>query len=275
MNKKLIFPILIGMLSLSSCGIIELFPPDTESESTTESEGNDTDVETESGGNSESNTDTETESGGSSDSNEEEPSDLYDVFYNHSNQVDIKLDFTNQAIYKLAKYSEDPVKKEMYHPVDVTITINGKEYFYEECGARMKGNTSRNPNFVNERGDIQALVHFKISFNQTFDDAEDNDYYIRTWESKDARSERKDRRFCGAKKFDIKYNKNEDYTFTRQIYAYHVFKEEGLVAQRNNLVKVNIYSETDKMTQLYELQECIDSEFLERRYNIPAGFFPL
>ena len=95
----------------------------------------------------------------------------------------------------------------------------------------------------------------------------DNDYYIRTWENDTLRKERKKRRIGDAKKFDIKYNKNEDYTFTKQIYAYYCYAQEGMLSQRNNLVKVNVQSETNKMTYLYELQECIDSEFLERRYS--------
>ena len=192
---------------------------------------------------------------------------FYNEFYAYTSDIEINLKFTNKSIYKLAKYSSDDNKKDMYHPCDMTINMNGNSYIFNEVGARMKGNTSRNENFVNENGKFNAPVHFKISVSQTFDDEDDNDYYIREWKNSDLRSERKKRRIGAAKKFDIKYNKNEDYTFTRQIYAYHVFKEEGLVAQRNNLVKVNIYSETDKMTQLYELQECIDSEFLERRYN--------
>ena len=180
MSKKILFPILIGTLLFTSCSNVVFFPPTSESESNSESE-------------SESKLETESEVESESESESEEQStDLYDLFYNHKNQVDIKLDFKNDVIYKLAKYSEIPEKKEMYHPVDVTITINGTEYFYEECGARMKGNTSRNPNFVDENGEIKGLVHFKISFNQTFDDAEDNDYYIREWATKEERTERKD-----------------------------------------------------------------------------------
>ena len=130
---------------------------------------------------------------------------LFDEFYSPDSKVEIVMNFTNESIYKLAQYSDDEYKKDMYHPVDVKITINGRDYNFEECGARMKGNTSRNPNFVTSSGDILAPVHFKISFNQTFDDKDDNDYYTHDW-SNDAegRQNRKDRRFVDAKKFDIK-----------------------------------------------------------------------
>jgi len=199
-----------------------------------------------------------------SDINQDE---FYNEFFDYKSNIEMTLKFTNKAIYNLAKYSDDRIKKEMYHPCDLEIKMNDTTYIFNESGARMKGNTSRNSEFVNEDGTFNAPVHFKVSVNQTFDDEEDNDYYIRTWDNDELRNKRKKRRIGASKKFDIKYNKNEDNTFTRQIYAYNCYENEGLVSQKNNLVKVNIESETDKMTMLYELQECIDSEFIERRYN--------
>lgn len=192
---------------------------------------------------------------------------FYNEFYNYNSNIEITLKFTNESIYNLAKYSDDSLKKEMYHPCDLTIKMNTNTYIFNESGARMKGNTSRNSDFVEKDGTFNAPVHFKISVSQTFDSVEDNDYYIRSWDNTEERKERKKRRIGDAKKFDIKYNKNEDNTFTRQIYAYYCYAQEGLLSQRNNLVKVNVESESDKMTYLYELQECIDSEFIERRYN--------
>lgn len=291
MNKKILFT-LLGAMLLSSCSLripsinpsedgesifsesVEESTSTTSDESTTETESVETPSETESEEvpseeqPSEESSESISEESSEIDSestSEEETEDLYKLFYNPSNKVEIELDFSNQAIYNLAKYSDNEEKKEMYHPVDVTITINDKEYFFEECGARMKGNTSRNPNFVDENGYIHGLVHFKISFNQTFDDAEDNDYYIRTWASKEERTERKDRRFAGAKKFDIKYNKSQDGTYTKQMYAYSAFREEGLFAENNNLVRTTIKTDTDSVTEVYLAQECIDKEFLQRR----------
>ena len=39
--------------------------------------------------------------------------ELYEEIFNPTSKVEINLDFTNQAIYKLAKYSSDETKKEM------------------------------------------------------------------------------------------------------------------------------------------------------------------
>lgn len=192
---------------------------------------------------------------------------FYNEFYDYKSNIEITLKFSNESIYKLADYSDDDNKKDMYHPCDMTIVMNDNAYIFNECGARMKGNTSRNSEFVNENGIFNAPVHFKISVSQTFDNVEDNDYYVRSWDNDDLRKERKKRRIGDSKKFDIKYNKNEDNTFTKQIYAYYCYTQEGLVSQKNNLIKVNVESENDRMTHLYELQECIDSEFIERRYS--------
>lgn len=63
----------------------------------------------------------------------------------------------------------------------------------------------------------------------------------------------------------MKYNKEEDQTFTRQIYAYNAFNEEGIMASKVTLAKVTINSESDSMTNLYQIQETIDKDFLKKR----------
>ena len=192
---------------------------------------------------------------------------FYNDFFDYTSDIEITLKFSNDSIYKLAQYSDDYDKKEMYHPCDLTVKMNGETFFFPKAGARMKGNTSRNKEFVDDKGKIAAPVHFKVSVSQTFDDVEDNDYYTREYESDEQRSNTKKRRIGDAKKFDIKYNKNLDHSFTRQIYEYNAYENEGLVVQKNNLVKVNLITDSDSYTTFYELQECIDEEFIERRFD--------
>lgn len=104
---------------------------------------------------------------------------FYNEFYDYKSDIEISLKFKNESIYKLAKCSSDEYKKDMYHPCDMIIYMNGTNYVFNEVGARMKGNTSRNDDFVEENGKFNAPVHFKVSVNKTFDDKDDNDYYIR------------------------------------------------------------------------------------------------
>lgn len=214
---------------------------------------------------SNSNSNSNSESNSNSTSQDLDQDALYDELYAYNSDIKIDLYFTNQAIYKLADYCLDETKKEMYHPCDMTIAMNGVTYHFDEVGARMKGNTSRDENFVDENGMFHSPVHFKLSLKETFDDAEDNDYYIRTWSDDKARGERKDREFAKQQKFDLKWNKSEDNSFTKQIYAYYAFENEGLMASKVNLVDVTVHSESDSMHYVYQLQETIDKDFLKQR----------
>lgn len=199
-----------------------------------------------------------------------EPGDeiTYEELFNYSNDLMFKLEFRNESIYRLANYCFDATNNrlDMYHPADLTIILNGVSYFYEEVGVRMKGNTSKNSEFVNENGKFSAFVHYKISFKETFDDEEDNDYYIRSWNDDASRKQRKNRRLAGMEKIDLKWNKNYDSTFSRQSYALNCFNDVGLLAQKSNIVKVNVKSETDSYNAYYELLECIDETFISRRF---------
>lgn len=193
--------------------------------------------------------------------------EFYNEFFNYTSDIQISLRFTNLSIYQLAKYAFDSYKKDMYHPCELEIIMNDTTYYFPNAGARMKGNTSRNEHFVDKYGMFHAPVHFKVSVNETFETSEDNDYYTREYENTDDIALTKKRRIGGAKKFDLKYNKQQDNAFTKQIYAYNCFESEGIPVQKNNLVKLSVYSESDSYTQNYELQECIDEEFIKRRFD--------
>ena len=51
---------------------------------------------------------------------------FYNDFYNYTSDIEMTLKFSNESIYKLAQYSDDDYKKEMYHPCDLTVKLNGK-----------------------------------------------------------------------------------------------------------------------------------------------------
>lgn len=190
---------------------------------------------------------------------------MYNDLFNRKNRIEIELDFSNKAIKNLQSYGLTyDIKKDMYHPCDMTLKINDSAYFIEEVGARMKGNTSRTNNFVfnDDTFNKNRFLNFKLSFSQTFDDAEDNDYYIREWESKDVRKVRKNRRLGLQKKIDFKWNKNFDNTFTKAAYAFFAYEQEGLVAQKDNIVKMTIKNEKDSVTFLMDMMESVDETFL-------------
>ena len=197
----------------------------------------------------------------------------YDDFFDPTKDVEVVVNISNNNIYKLAQYGvANFTRQEMYHPCDVVIKIDGEERFNgEEVGLRMKGNTSKNPNFVDENGHILGMAHFKMSFNKTFDSETQNDYYIRTWDDADAKKARKNRVFGEMKKIDFKWNRNNDNTFTKEAYAKEVYRDAGVLAQNYNLIKFTLKTETDEMSAIYSAIECVDSTMLKKYYSKTAA----
>ena len=192
---------------------------------------------------------------------------LYNSFFSYTSKIEIKLKFTNQAIYKLAQYGISGYfdKEEMYHPCEATFTINDVSKTFSGVGARMKGNTSRDGGFVSEDGyftDSERKCHFKLSFKETF---EDTDYYSETFESQEAKEARKDRRFGGMKKLDFKWNKNYDYSFTKEAYANYCLNDVGVAAQKTNLISLTVESDVDSFTQEYLAMEAVDKPMLKKQ----------
>ncbi len=197
---------------------------------------------------------------------------LFNAFFTYGKKISIELSFSNQSLLKLAEYG-DPgwnnsnyVKNEMYHPCTMKINIDGKEATYYEVGARMRGNTSRNTNFINSNGYFNPgeNFHFKLNFGQTFDDVEDNDYYVKSWTNKDKKADRDDRKFGKMKKLDFKWNRNCDGTFTKELYVLDAFRNEGVLAQHSNLVEVTLKSEVDSRKMIYEVYESVDKQLIKK-----------
>ena len=196
--------------------------------------------------------------------------EMYKKLYDKKNKISVVLDFTNNALKSLQNYGNtNTIQKDMYHPCTMTLKINDETYTYEEVGARMKGNTSRTDSFVKDDDtlDKSRFLNLKLSFSQTFDDEEDNDYYIREWESKDIRKERKNRRLGGQKKVDLKWNKNQDQTFTKASYCLYAYEQEGIPAQKDNVVQVTIKNEKDSSTFLMDMMEALDEIFATSHFT--------
>ena len=190
-------------------------------------------------------------------------------FFSYDSKIEIELDFTNEAIVKLAEYAEGDGndnfdKNEMYHPCTATITVNGKSTILEETGVRMKGNTSRDTHFVDSTGhfDTNHLCHFKLNFAQLFDD--ESFYYVHDWTNDDeGRTNRDDRKYADMKKLDLKWNRNLDQSFTKEAYVLDAFRNEGVLAQHCNLVQLTVKSDVDSYTEIYLALESIDKRLLK------------
>lgn len=201
--------------------------------------------------------------------------ELFYEFFDHENHVSLDLQISDSELKKIQKdyekYSSMGSKSPIYRMADLRVTItkpNGEklEYFIEQVGVRMKGNTSRT-SFWDSNSGMYNLVHFKISFQETFDDAEYYGSDALVWNDTDARKERKDRTFATLEKIDMRWNKNDDPTYIREIYAYDMYRSYGVLAPHTNLASVDIGNDHAGVWVFYEP---IDKIFLEKNLSPEA-----
>lgn len=193
---------------------------------------------------------------------------LYEDLFDINNTISIQIIISEKELDKLqADYQEyDRInsKSPIYRVADKAIISIGDEVFeMEEVGIRMKGNTSRVPVYDEVTGELN-LSHYRLSFNETFDNL---DYYgedAKVWASEEERQARKDRTFATLKSMEVKWNKNYDDTHVREIYAYEIFRSAGLLAQHVNLCSLGINGENYGVVNIYEP---VDQKFIER--NLP------
>lgn len=203
---------------------------------------------------------------------------VYNALFDENSIVSIDFDMSDSEWKKLNRdyvvFNEQNSKSPIYRMADsVTIGIDdGKGmlyYYYEEVGVRMKGNTSRHEFYGNDG--FFDNVHMKLSFKQTFDDIDDGyeESELKQWNDEDARSARKDRRFGGMEKIDIKYNSTGDETYVREMYAMKLFRDNGIVAPKVTLCSVTALEKNaaKKNLGLYRIHECIDEAFVTRNFG--------
>lgn len=198
---------------------------------------------------------------------------IFNALFDETSHVSIKLNISNSELKKIQqdyeKYSSMGSKSPIYRMADLVITIttaDGKvgQWTIPQVGVRMKGNTSRT-SFYSDNDGMYNLVHFKISFQETFDDAT---YYGKdalTWDDADARKARKNRTFATLEKIDMRWNRNDDTTYIRENYAYELYREFGVLAPHTSLASVDIGKDHAGVWVIYEP---IDKIFLEK--NLPA-----
>lgn len=186
-------------------------------------------------------------------------------FFNIDNKIKIVINISDEQLRLIQddydRYSSIGSKSPIYRMCDLSVTINEVEYFYNEVGIRMKGNTSRVDFYDNE---IYNLIHFKLSFSETFD----SNYYEtkKVWTTKE-RVARKNRTFGGLEKLDLKWNKNFDSTLSREIFTYDLFRKNGLFAPRATVGNLCINIDEEESLGMYIILENVDEGFIERNLN--------
>jgi len=201
--------------------------------------------------------------------------ELFYEFFDPNNHIFLDLQISNSELKKIQKdyenYSSRGSKSPIYRMADLRIVITKPDgtdldYFIEQVGVRMKGNTSRT-NFWDANSGMYNLVHFKISFQETFDDEAYYGSDALVWTDDAARDARKDRTFATLEKIDMRWNKNDDPTYIREIYAYDIYRQHGVLAPHTNLASVDIGNDHAGVWVFYEP---IDKIFLEKNLSPEA-----
>jgi spore coat protein CotH len=198
--------------------------------------------------------------------------EIFEQLFDINNKITIKIDMEDKELQKLQDdynaYSSWGSKSPIYRMANMTIRIqtNKSDYTYEisQVGVRMKGNTSR-IDFYNQSEGIYNLIHFKIDFQETFDDEEYYGSDAIDWTGKDEEREaRKDRTFATMEKLEMKWNRNYDNTYIREYYSYEMFRANGVLAPHTNLASTDLSS---VHLGVYMIYEPVDDIFIEK--NLP------
>lgn len=202
----------------------------------------------------------------------QEEKELYYTLWKETTQISLKVDISSEELAKIDEAYGDAVKSEIYRKCNLTITVNGTDYYFEDVGIRMRGNTSRH-NFCDDNGNIYSYVHFRFSLNETFDGDEYasgawGEDIAETWTDSSARKARTNRTFATMKKFYYKWNKNYDNTYVREIYANKTFRAYGVLAPHITLAQVSLkQSGSFESLGVAMLYETVDKQFLKRNFS--------
>ncbi|MCH5162608.1 MAG: CotH kinase family protein [Clostridiales bacterium] len=205
----------------------------------------------------------------------EEEKALYYSLWQETTSISIKVDIEPKELQKIneAFKSEDIVKQDTYRKCNLTVTVNGTDYYYDEVGIRMRGNTSRRE-FCDENGQIYAYVHYRFNLGETFDGEEyENGAWgsdiLHDWSGDSAgRKARKNRSFATMEKFYYKWNKNYDQTYIREIYANRMFQAYGILAPHITLTQFSVKQDGEmESLGIGNLYETVDKQFIKRNFD--------
>ena len=200
----------------------------------------------------------------------------YDDLFNLGNTVDIKVSVSDQELQKLQSDYETGYKSDIYRLADL-VTINiinyGTTYTwkFENVGIRQKGNTSRQSIFGGEKE--LNLNHYKLSFDETFDDPA---YYDAEFIAAHKAPLNANREFLGLTTIDLKWDKNHDNTHIREAYANYMYRACGVIVQHVGLSTFSIIQkdQSNKETSfgLCMLYESANKSLIKRSLKDDVGY---
>ncbi len=180
---------------------------------------------------------------------------LFDI----NNKVELVL---NISMSTLEELNEDFKKgnTESYRECSIEIYFSKYHFHFEHIGIRQKGNTSRGEILTDGKINIR---HYKLSFEETFDDEYRKSKKV--WSNSKEYEYVSNRDFFGLNKLDLRWNRSEDSTYTKEYYSYLVDRENNVLAQKSN--PINLLMNVDGNLNncgIYLMVESINKSFLKR-----------
>lgn len=198
---------------------------------------------------------------------------VFSMLFDLNNKIALSLDMSEEELQKMQddydRYNSIGSKSPIYRKADLHVTITTPDgtvwqYTVEEVGVRMKGNTSRTSFYDSNEG-IYNIIHLKLSFGETFDDAEYYGSDAKTWEE-EARKLRKNRTFATLEKLDLRWNRCDDSTYLKEYFAYETYRQYGVLAPHTNLCS---FDWAGIHMGVFTINEPVDKLFLEK--NLPQS----
>ncbi len=194
--------------------------------------------------------------------------ELYDELFDINSVVKINLTISKDELATLQSdleyYRTKKSKSPIYRYADsLSVDINGTKYIINDVGVRLKGNNTKT-NFYNDILGIYNLVNFKLSFNETFSSDKDKsieEIGATDQSTKEKNQQREERTFATLQKLELKWNSNMDNTYIRNTYAFEMFKDNEILAQKCRLAVFSINGIT---MGVYRFFEPVDEIFINR-----------
>lgn len=195
----------------------------------------------------------------------------YEDLFDLHNKVNISIKMDKNQILKLKSDFYNYAKSDIYRiakEVTISLTRCGENYNYSfnDVGIRLKGNMSLSDPF-DDSGNLVNQSHYKLSFGELFDDVAIYGSDAKTYTPTEM-EERKNRNLLGLEKLDIKWNRTHDASHVKEIYAYEIYRANGLLVPHVSLANLDFNDGTRTLDLgVCSIYETIDKEFIKRNLD--------
>jgi len=190
---------------------------------------------------------------------EDEYNDLFDHNIKHTFEIEFSNAEWEGLVDDMYQYNlkYGTYKSNNYRRVNIKYIKDDEEYYIKDVGIRSKGNifSRRLPIDSNEE---PREIHYMLKFNETFDYSPISVKY----------QELKTREVFNLEQLLLKWNNQNDYSYTNEVYSYELFKEAGVILPKASYAEIVIKIDgEEKLRSLYNIFEHYDEEFIRRYFQ--------